>query len=146
MAGDYDGDKATVIFEDTIVDKFRSAPLHLSVPPDDIEEGFEEKLDTVKDFLQKIEPMSENAKIRTFQGYALSSVRETSVVGMYSNFHLISTYVNGYRHRETIRLAHMYVEGVHMLSCQLADIFMITQGSVWRLTGVKRAWQSALTS
>jgi len=119
MSGDYDGDKATVIFEPAIVDKFKNASSSYSTPPAGIEEGFEKKLETVQNFLKTIEPMSEDAKIRTFQGYALASVRETSVVGMYSNFHLISTYVNGYRDSETTRLAHMYVDCVHMLPCQL---------------------------
>ncbi|KAF8195804.1 RNA dependent RNA polymerase-domain-containing protein [Mycena galopus ATCC 62051] len=46
--------------------------------------------------------------VAEMQSYLLSAVRDMAIVGKYSNWHINSTYMHGYEHPETIRLAYMF--------------------------------------
>ena len=111
MIGDYDGDRGLVIFQPEVVEAFKEPPQHYSETPPDIENYFKHDKDNVKTFLARVAPLDDYAKIYELQEYLLGAVRDTSVVGKYSNFHVAATYTLGYTHPETIRLAYMYEIG-----------------------------------
>lgn len=108
MLGDYDGDKGLVIFQPEVVEAFKESPLHYSEPPADIKSYFKRENEEVVAFLRRVASLDEASKIYKLQEYLLGAVRDTSVVGKYSNFHDVATYTLGYTHPETIRLAYMY--------------------------------------
>ena len=95
------------IYQPEVVQPFQNAPSHLADPPADIEKNFLRKNEDVSAFLARTAVLSVEEQIRERQYYLLGAVRDTSVYGSYSNFHEIATYQLGYRHRETLRLAHM---------------------------------------
>ena len=122
MIGDYDGDKGLVIFQPEVVEAFKEPPLHYSHPPD-IEECFKRDKEDVVKFLARVAPEDEAFEIHELQEYLLGAVRDTSVVGKYSNFHGAATYTLGYTHQETIRLAYMY--GICRLSSFIFCEFLL---------------------
>lgn len=62
---------------------------------------------SVPDFQREIAHLPEASRIRQFQEHLLGAVRDTSIVGKYSNFHENCVFRKGYDDAETIRLAHM---------------------------------------
>ena len=108
MIGDYDGDKGLVIFQPEVVEAFKESPLHYSEPPPDIKSYFKRENEEVVAFLARVASLDDTSKIHKLQEYLLGAIRDTSVVGKYSNFHETATYTLGYTHKETIRLAYMY--------------------------------------
>ncbi|KAF9534243.1 RNA dependent RNA polymerase-domain-containing protein [Crepidotus variabilis] len=114
--GDYDGDKGQLIYQPELVTPFQNAPDHLADPPTDlgndfpkdIEDNFLRKNEDVEAFLSRIKTLSTENKIREMQEFLLGDARNAGVVGQYSNFHEYSTYTRGYRHSETLRLAHIF--------------------------------------
>lgn len=113
MIGDYDGDKGLVIFQPEVVEAFKEPPLHYSEPPSDIESYFKCENEKVATFRARTDPLDDVSKISELQEYLLRAIRDTSVVGKYSNFHVNATYTLGYTHPETIRLAYMYGNCCH---------------------------------
>jgi len=105
--GDYDGDKGVFIYQPELVQPFRTAPAHLADPPSDIESNFLKQNESVREHLERTGSLSLEEQIRARQFYLLGAVRDTGVYGSYSNFHEIATYMLGYDHHETTRLAHM---------------------------------------
>jgi hypothetical protein len=105
--GDYDGDKGIFIYQPELVQPFKNAPAHLADPPPDIDANFLKQNEGVLQHLERTKFLSVEDQIRERQYYLLGAVRDTGVYGSYSNFHEISTYMLGYDHAETIRLAHM---------------------------------------
>jgi RNA-dependent RNA polymerase len=109
LIGDYDGDKGLVIFQPEVVEAFKEASLdYLDLEKYSVDEYFKHEKDDVAGFLAQVATLDDAAKIYKLQEYLLGAVRDTSVVGKYSNFHGAATYILGYTHRETIRLAYMY--------------------------------------
>lgn len=107
MIGDYDGDKGLVIFQPELVEAFNESPLHYSEPPPNIKSYFKRENEEVTTFLARVAPLDDASKIYKLQEYLLGAIRDTSVVGKYSNFHEHAIYTLGYTHQETIRLAYM---------------------------------------
>lgn len=109
VTGDYDGDKVSLIWDPTLVDPFVNAPLKYGDTADDefTEKNFKADNISAQDFMKKIADMPEVQQIREYQAHLLGAIQDTSVVGMYSNLHVNSTYHLGYRDPKTIRLAHM---------------------------------------
>ena len=106
--GDYDGDKGLYIWQPEVVEAFTNAPLHFSEPPADIKKYFARENEEVAAFQEKIAMISEDNKIHQVQRWLLGAVRDTTLVGKYSGFHEIATYMYGYDHPDTIRMAYMY--------------------------------------
>lgn len=106
--GDYDGDKGIYIWQPELVEAFTNAPLHFSEPPADIKNYFARENEDVTAFQKKIAMISDENKIHQVQKWLLGAVRDTTVVGKYSTFHETATYLYGYDHPDTIRLAYMY--------------------------------------
>ncbi|KAJ7129577.1 RNA dependent RNA polymerase-domain-containing protein [Mycena epipterygia] len=106
--GDFDGDKALVIWQPELVDPFINAPLEYSEEPSSVAACFEPKNETVGDFLERTRFQSPEQQLRDMQHYLLSAIRDMAVVGKYSNWHINATYTLGYTHSETIRLAYMF--------------------------------------
>lgn len=117
MIGDYDGDKGLVIFQPEVVEAFKEPPLHYSIQPAGfVDEYFKRDEEDVATFLAQVASWDDAAKTFKLQEYLLGAVRDTSVVGKYSNFHVAATYTLGYTHPETIRLAYMYEIRRHLSS------------------------------
>ncbi|KAF4602055.1 hypothetical protein EYR40_005257 [Pleurotus pulmonarius] len=106
--GDYDGDKALLIWQPEVVEHFINAPLHFSIEPPEVKAAFFKEKKTVTTFLEETSTSSPEETQFKLQQYLLGALNQPSLVGQYSNFHLNSIYVNGYRHPETIRLAYMF--------------------------------------
>ena len=105
--GDYDGDKGIFIYQPELVQPFRNAPAHLADPPQDIESNFRKQNESVHEHLERTKCLLIEDQIDARQYYLLGAVLDTHVYGSYSNFHEIATYMLGYSHPETTRLAHM---------------------------------------
>lgn len=105
--GDYDGDKAVVIWEPTIVSPFINAPIHYSVAPENLRStNFNTDTQTVSEVLER--HMSRRVSMESeIQHYLLRGLQDNGLVGAYSNFHDVATYTLGYGHPETVRLAYM---------------------------------------
>ena len=99
-----------------MVNAFNEPPVHYSEHPPNINDHFKHDKENVTMFLARVAPNDDTAKIHALQEYLLGAVRDTSVVGKYSNFHGTATYTLGYTHPETIRLAYMYGICRHYLS------------------------------
>ena len=91
-----------------MVEAFKEPPQHYSERPSDIDDYLNHDKEDVSKFLARVAPKDDTMKIYELQAYLLGAVRDTSVVGKYSNFHGTATYTLGYTHPETIRLAYMY--------------------------------------
>jgi RNA-dependent RNA polymerase len=112
VSGDYDGDTAVAIWQKTIVDNFQNAPDNLSVEPEDVDACFSRGNENAAGFLERTSRQPSNAQIHAYQSFLLGALRETSLVGQYSNFHDNAIYKLGYSHPETIRLAFKLVHDV----------------------------------
>ncbi|KAG5220575.1 RNA dependent RNA polymerase-domain-containing protein [Salix suchowensis] len=124
--GDYDGDKALLIWQPEVVEHFINASLHFSIEPPEVKAAFFKEKKTVTDFLEETRASSPEETQLKLQQYLLGALNQPSLVGQYSNFHLNSIYVNGYQHPETIRLAYMFCKvldssksGEQVLSAQV---------------------------
>ncbi|KAJ7507906.1 RNA dependent RNA polymerase-domain-containing protein [Mycena galericulata] len=106
--GDYDGDKGLLVWQPELVEPFVNAPVNYSEEPAHVADSFSPKNETVRDFLQRTGTQTPAKQLREMQKYLLSALRDISVVGKYSNWHINATYSLGYRHPETIRLAYMF--------------------------------------
>ncbi|KAF9268058.1 hypothetical protein L218DRAFT_892734 [Marasmius fiardii PR-910] len=109
--GDYDGDKALLIYDPSLVDGFKNADIKFADPRNDIErDNFSKHTETVSQLLERTKPTKEQplARMHALQEYLLGGLENMSLVGEYSNMHDYATYVLGYTHKETIRLAHMF--------------------------------------
>ena len=107
VLGDYDGDKAIVIWDPILVSPFTNAPDHYADPPKGISECFDQNVEGVSEFLQGIAGLSELEQIPLMQDRCLGSLRTRTDVGAYSTCHERAVYKLGYRHETTRRLGHM---------------------------------------
>jgi hypothetical protein len=102
VSGDYDGDHASVIWDEDIVSKFTNADLKYADEPPGIDADFEPTVTSVVDLL------SRNANIRTALQPALLGGRyDPNLIGIYSKYHTHATYRYGYGSDKTWRLAYM---------------------------------------
>ncbi|KAJ2927622.1 hypothetical protein H1R20_g9471, partial [Candolleomyces eurysporus] len=107
--GDYDGDKVLVVWQPELVEPFRNADERYADPPSDMDSRFFQKeVEWVSTFLAKSAGLPEIEKIQELQYHLLAALRNTSLVGRYSNYHDIAVYQKGYKHPETRRLAIMF--------------------------------------
>ncbi|KAJ6598976.1 RNA dependent RNA polymerase-domain-containing protein [Mycena vulgaris] len=150
--GDYDGDKAVVIWQPELVDPFVNAPLHFADEPADLAASFKPQNETVGEFLGRTAE-SPSQQLREMKNYLLSAVRDRAVVGKYNNWHLNATHSLGYQHPETIRLGYMFgktLDGaktglsvlptVYTRDCRTYD----KRPPVWKEAGKKKTGQSAI--
>jgi hypothetical protein len=63
----------------------------------------------VSEWLERTSSLSQTARLHELQIYLLGQIRDTSIVGIYSGFHDVSTYKYGYADERTWRLVYMYV-------------------------------------
>ncbi|RXW15104.1 hypothetical protein EST38_g10750 [Candolleomyces aberdarensis] len=107
--GDYDGDKVLVVWQPELVEPFRNADERYADPPSDMDSRFFQKeVERVSTFSEKTAGLPEIEKIHELQYHLLGALRNTSLVGRYSNYHDIAVYQKGYKHPETRRLAIMF--------------------------------------
>lgn len=133
VIGDYDGDKALLIWQPELVVPFRNADLSFSEAPKDIKANFESKNETVGEFLDRC-PESHPEHIGELQSFLLNGLSNSSVVGSYSNMHNNASYSLGYNHRVTKRLGYMWVVWQHIILLSYAACLL---GSVWCSTELK---------
>ena len=108
--GDYDGDKGLLIWQPELVQPFNNAPLHFSEEPPDVINSFSRNNETVSDFQVRTASAPSAVRIHAVQQYLLGAIRDRTIVGRYSNFHVNAIYAFGYRDPQTIRLAYMLVQ------------------------------------
>ncbi|KDQ11268.1 hypothetical protein BOTBODRAFT_177510 [Botryobasidium botryosum FD-172 SS1] len=106
--GDYDGDTVTVIWDPSIVDNFVNADPSFADPPSDLLDDFERQTESVKDFEARTSGVEPSIRLTEIQKYLLSALKDTVVVGTYSNWHDIAAYMYGYAAPTTIRLAYKF--------------------------------------
>lgn len=106
MKGDYDGDTAILIWEPDFVTSFKNANEKYSVEPPGLAKCFSRDNERVDDFLKRVASRSLDEKIIAMQQTLLRSLRDTSVVGIYSNLHDNAIHSLGYAHPRTVRLAY----------------------------------------
>ena len=132
-------DTVTIIAEPSIVNAFHNSELVLE--PETVRDAFEEQIEKVSEFLDKIKSVGRQELSREISKRVLRGLSDGKV-GLYSKFHdnalvgLLNTldlrltvsvpssvYELGYRDTETIRLAYMWVASV--LSEALLTIWQV---------------------
>lgn len=106
--GDYDGDKAKLIWQPELVRGFKNADPEYADPPSDLDAYFKIRNERVVDFLERIKPLSLEDQLYETQKHLLGTMTGQGVVGLYSGFHEYSTCVNGYKHPTTKLLAYIF--------------------------------------
>ncbi|WVW80195.1 hypothetical protein I302_102172 [Kwoniella bestiolae CBS 10118] len=107
--GDYDGDTLTLFWNTELVQHFRNAEDHFAeTPPNFEEQNFHKSVTKGTEFLDGIEGLSANEKIRELQSWLIDGVKGDELTGIYSGLHENAVYTLGYDHPETIRLARMF--------------------------------------
>ncbi|KAJ7213532.1 RNA dependent RNA polymerase-domain-containing protein [Mycena pura] len=106
--GDYDGDKAIVIWDSEIVDCFVNAPDKYSNEPEEIESCFTRDDTTVAKFLAEFVDAPPATKAAELQRYLLGSLRDPSVVGKYSSYHDNAVLTKGYDDHQSVKLAYQF--------------------------------------
>ena len=104
--GDYDGDIVFCTWHQEIVRQFANADLSYSLEPVDFASNFNCEGGTVAEFLERSASQPAEVQIVKLQKALLADIREASLVGTYSGYHEIATYVMGYTNKETIALAN----------------------------------------
>lgn len=105
--GDYDGDKAVVIWEPSIVEHFNNAPEIYADPPEDMSQYFERDIEKTSDFFEGIKHLQQDEAFPQLQDRLLASLSTRMDVGSYSTCHERAVYKLGYNHPTTRRLAFM---------------------------------------
>lgn len=81
--GDYDGDTATIIFDQTLVQPFVQADDHIAkIPSGFEEENFEKELVKGDHFLEKLRGAGDEAMIRNYQTYLLGAILDDKITGL----------------------------------------------------------------
>ncbi|KAF9076729.1 RNA dependent RNA polymerase-domain-containing protein [Rhodocollybia butyracea] len=109
--GDYDGDKALVLYQPEIVSEFKNADRKLGDPREDIKASyFFTHTETVAELVDRVLVTSDNplAQVHAFQEYLIGGIKTASGAGRASNMHDFLMYTKGYAHPETIRMAHIF--------------------------------------
>lgn len=107
LPGDYDGDKAFVIWQPELVEHFENAHDLYADPPEDMSQYFERDVEKVSDFFEEIQDLPQADAISELQDRLLASLRTRTDVGAYSTCHERAVYKLGYSHPTTRRLAFM---------------------------------------
>ena len=76
------------------------------MPDNFMEDNFQKDVETVEDFMTRMESLPSAVADREFHSLFLLGLND-SKVGMYSRFHYIAVYKDGYNCPSTIRLAYM---------------------------------------
>jgi len=105
--GDYDGDVATVIWDQDLVQPFTNAPDELAQPPADFDSNFVKQVTSVREVLDACGG-DEAMLVTNVQHFLLGSLLDEHLTGIYSTLHDNSVYTRGCGHPETMRLAHMF--------------------------------------
>lgn len=106
--GDYDGDKALVIWFVLIVSSFEIPDEKHSYEPKNIHQAFTQEKETGSEFLQRTRSMTPSSVMLEMQNYLLGALRDTSLVGQYSTMHDNAIYQLGYAHPRTVKLAYKF--------------------------------------
>ena len=77
--------------------------------PDEIRKCFEEEVEKVTSFLQRMEDKTPVHRHREIFKKITAGLATGGKVGLYSHFHDNAVYSIGYDHPDTVRLAYMYV-------------------------------------
>jgi len=94
-----------VIWEPSLVQPFSNKPV-TTEPLDFKKNNFESSVEQVHQFMKRTEGTA--TAQQEFMQILLHGFSD-SLVGRYSVYHDISIYIRGYDHKETTRLAFMYV-------------------------------------
>ncbi|KAJ7656995.1 RNA dependent RNA polymerase-domain-containing protein [Mycena polygramma] len=103
--GDTDGDEAIIIRDPTIVAPFKNQPV-VPLPADFLAKNFEQQIQSVTDFGNKLEKMTFAQAQRAFQAEVLTGLQDDRV-GVYSLYHDTAVYEWGLNDPKTRRMAHM---------------------------------------
>lgn len=107
--GDYDGDTATVIWDQSLVVPFTNSPDRLAaIPPNFLEDNFVKQVVTVEEFQEALDGCDELTRITNLQHFLMASMLDEQLTGKYSGLHDVGVYTKGCAHPETMRLAHMF--------------------------------------
>ncbi|KAJ7128080.1 RNA dependent RNA polymerase-domain-containing protein [Mycena filopes] len=106
--GDYDGDRALVIWDKTIVNPFTNAPERFADEPAGANWGFTRDETTVAKFNADYARAAPEVKAAALQKYLLGSLRDPSAVGQYSTYHDNAIVKRGYDNPHTVKLAYQF--------------------------------------
>lgn len=110
MAGDYDGDRITAIWQPEIVNAFTNADDSFADPPLGIADSFQQNTETIGELLSRHPPdKNPQGLLYELQSSLFNGMKNQSVVGLYSLMHDSAVYQYGFFSEEAKRLAYMYV-------------------------------------
>ncbi|KAJ3553799.1 hypothetical protein NP233_g12565 [Leucocoprinus birnbaumii] len=107
-SGDYNGDKAKLIWEPDLIKDFTNADNHFADAPNNLNEQFKTQNKKVDHFLKCVESLPSECWLLEMQNYLLGTMTGQGKVGADSRFHEYSTLVKGYHHPETKLLAYIF--------------------------------------
>ncbi|VDC07371.1 unnamed protein product [Peniophora sp. CBMAI 1063] len=99
--GDYDGDRAVVIWDPEMVVPFCNADAMYATPPAALDKAFNKDPLKVSEFVVK-HPSLDGGRMRAMQQVIFMPLKDVYAPGLYSNMHANSAYVNGFNHPLTI--------------------------------------------
>ncbi|KZT52835.1 hypothetical protein CALCODRAFT_520474 [Calocera cornea HHB12733] len=107
--GDYDGDRATVVWEPRIVEPFKNADPRFADQPDGFEDFLERDTTTVAEMIDKFQTLSIPERRLEIQKYLLCDLKSDFQMQGYSNRHDVALYLLGASHPKTVEFAHKYM-------------------------------------
>ncbi|KAF8648909.1 hypothetical protein AX16_006144 [Volvariella volvacea WC 439] len=103
--GDYDGDETFILWQQSLVQRFRNQPL--TREPDNLMTFFERSVESGTEFNERASKLDCVEAQAAFQDVLLLGLHDAKV-GLYSMFHDYSVWKFGYDHPDTILMAHIF--------------------------------------
>ncbi|EJT99791.1 hypothetical protein DACRYDRAFT_100977 [Dacryopinax primogenitus] len=107
--GDYDGDRATVIWEPQIVEPFKTADPKFADQPENFDRFLDRDTTTVASLLQKMHGWNASAIRSEIQKYLLCDLHSDFQMQGYSHRHDVVLYLLGASHPKAVEFAHKYM-------------------------------------
>ncbi|KZO90313.1 RdRP-domain-containing protein [Calocera viscosa TUFC12733] len=107
--GDYDGDRATVVWEPQLVEPFKNADPGFADQPKDFESFLDRDLTTVASLIDETRTWGAQAKRLQIQKYLLSDLNSDFQMQGYSTRHDVALYLLGASHPKAVEFAHKYM-------------------------------------
>lgn len=104
--GDYDGDDLFIIKDQSIVAPFQNSPF-TEEPHTFLETYFDQSVESADQFVARASELPQTKGETLWREQLIHGLGKDHV-GIYSNYHEASVFMNGYGHAESIRLGYMF--------------------------------------
>ncbi|KZT52836.1 hypothetical protein CALCODRAFT_76601 [Calocera cornea HHB12733] len=106
--GDYDGDRAIIIWDEKIVTPFRNADIRHASPSSAFEESIQNVNESAHEVDSKMSFLAAKSQRQTLQSFLLAGMKNDYVMQRYSHLHDVAVAAYGLHDPRSIDLAHKY--------------------------------------